>query len=309
MSACCMADRLCVLVVTHGAAQAAVVAVTALAASENVESFRLQVLDNSPDSSVVDALPEVLEGPVRLVVSRLENRGFGAALNVGARRAVADGHHLILVLNPDCIVGPSTLAEVLSIATSPGEVVGVPLLDPSGCVERFGGAEHHRWTARNKPVGHGLPLAAAIEQSGALEARVRLPTGAFMLLQATDLEAAGFFDEDLFLYYEEVALFARMRVAGLNPRVRVAEKGAVVHIGGVSTGSTARQSALTRFHASRSSVIVARKHDRLSVAPLLLSRLGLAVLEMRHDRAAAKAVLAGLLAGLRAPLSREGSSR
>ena len=82
----------------------------ALASTVPVEVI---VVDNASRDGVPQAVARAHEGDERVrVICNRANLGFGPAVNVGARLAQGD---TLLVLNPDCMLQPDSLAGMLDV--------------------------------------------------------------------------------------------------------------------------------------------------------------------------------------------------
>ncbi|HEX5960829.1 MAG TPA: glycosyltransferase, partial [Rhodanobacteraceae bacterium] len=82
----------------------------ALASSVPVE---LILVDNASRDGVPQAVARAYQNDERVrVVYNHANLGFGPAVNVGARQAQGEA---LLVLNPDCMLEPATLAQLLEV--------------------------------------------------------------------------------------------------------------------------------------------------------------------------------------------------
>src|SRR6185312_2890805 len=87
----------------------------ALASSAPVE---LMLVDNGSRDSVPQAIARACEHDDRVhVIYNHANLGFGPAVNVGARQAHGS---TLLVLNPDCMLKPDTLARFLDVLHAHG---------------------------------------------------------------------------------------------------------------------------------------------------------------------------------------------
>jgi hypothetical protein len=196
------------------------------------------VVDNtSRDGSA--AMVETQFPNVHLIRSDV-NLGFGAANNRAFK--LAKGRYIVL-LNSDAFLHDNALAISLQhmeqehdVAVGGARLVGrdgnwqpsaclfpSPLNDflvLSGLAARFPrsrvfGRFDRTWANANEP------------------ADVDWVPGAFSIIRREALERVGFFDEQFFLYYEEVDLCRRVKQAGY--RVRYWPDIVVVHLGGESS--------------------------------------------------------------------------
>lgn len=200
------------------------------------------------------------ESGARLIRSAT-NRGFGAGCNMGAAAAETE---FLLFLNPDAALQPGAL-EALEAAMDrhPAAVAMNPRLSDGRGRAYF----KHRsvllprraWLARGWPVGDHL---------------VPVLSGAALYVRRAAFEAAGGFDENIFLYHEDDDLSLRLAQAGGQLMfIRDAE---VRHLEGHSTVRSPESAAFKAFHMGQSRVYAARKHRR----PLpFLSALASALLQ------------------------------
>lgn len=212
------------------------------------------VVDNaSTDGSGERAAAEY--GQVRLV--RLEtNRGFGAALNHGLALAPAE---FVLLLNPDTELRPGAIDRMLDTLTEfpNAGLVGPRLVYPDGrpqhsafrfpdlvqvAVDLFPDLLGRLY---DSPLNGRYPAAA---YEGRRPFRADFVLGACMLGRYRALADVGFFDEQFFMYCEEVDLAFRLRRAGWE--ILCEPRAVVVHHGGASTGQV-RTEALRWLWQSR----------------------------------------------------------
>jgi GT2 family glycosyltransferase len=269
------------VVVTHSATTLQR-CLAALAAGGGVD--RVIVVDNGARGTI-DA-PGFDPPGVELIVT--PNRGYGAAANVGFRRACELGATAIALLNDDVFVRPGWLAPLLAelrhervgavqpkllIAdTSPARVnsLGV-LIGADGAGTDIGDG----WL---DDPGDGAGPASEID----------VFTGGAVLLAPSFLAATGGFDERWFLYYEDADLAARG--AALGWRYRLVPGSEVEHARGSTTSG---DSARTRFLQERNRLWHAFRHCD---AATVRGAVWLSVRRLRHAprRVHAQALLAGL---------------
>lgn len=159
------------------------------------------------------------------VVLLPHNPGFGAANNAGLARATGD---VTALLNPDVELHDDGLLA-LAAAARAGDALHVPrLLDPDGSVQDSvhplpGSAADLLRAVAPGPLRHRIG-----------EARPAWAIAAAVVARTATLRALGPFDEETFLFYEDLDLCLRARAAGI-PLV-LHRDVALTHVGGHSTG-------------------------------------------------------------------------
>ncbi|WP_243367312.1 glycosyltransferase family 2 protein [Fundidesulfovibrio soli] len=214
------------------------------------------VVDNASGPVSLEAL-EAAPGPVQIVVSG-RNRGFGGGCNLGARHA--RGEYLFF-LNSDAALQedtPGILARFLDTRPD-AAVAGSALIGPDGAPQhaaaRFPGllrilAGRDFLADRLRRVWPRAAEALAFFH-GPTEfdepTRVDWVVGAAMMVRRTDFEAAGGFDESIFLYGEELEL--QKRLASRGRHAYLYPMTCVVHGVAASSGGEASTARLARIAA------------------------------------------------------------
>jgi len=232
-----MAD-ISVIIVNHNAAPYVRAAIASLPTATK-RSFETIVMDNS-DSPTDNCGADIYQ--------TVENRGFGAACNEGA--ALASGE-LLLFLNPDSQLQPGALDAAYRMLeeTEKAGLVGIRTLLPDGsfepgCLRGFPTPERaaayylglERLFPKSRLCGgyHMTWLNRAQNQE------VDCVSGSFMLLRRALFEKLGGFDEDFFMYGEDMDLCCRVKEKGL--RVLYCADGSMLHHHG-KCGRSPRQTA------------------------------------------------------------------
>lgn len=178
------------------------------------------VVDNASNDGTADWLAEHASH-VRLVPAGC-NRGFAGGASLGLAVATTPW---VAILNNDAVAKADWLERLLAAATAsasgrPAAVTshvlladGLSVNSTGNCVTRGGRGFDRDWrqpaTAVRRPAGEVFGFC-----------------GAAALLERAAVEAAGGFDDYLFLYYEDTDLSWRLRLAGWDIRY---EPAAVVH--------------------------------------------------------------------------------
>jgi hypothetical protein len=218
------------------------------------------VVDNgSTDGSLagIDALDLPL-----VVIRNGANRGFGPACNQGAREGCAD---YVLLLNPDTRLEPGSLAVPIDHLERRENArvgaVGIRLVDDRGATScsaaRFPSATTYLWIATGLDrVLRRARLGYRMSEWDHGETRdVDHVMGAFYLVRRAAFDAVGGFDEDFFVYFEDLDLSRRIADAGWG--VRFLADAAAWHKGG---GTTSAVRARRLGYFVRGKLRYARKH-------------------------------------------------
>jgi GT2 family glycosyltransferase len=187
--------------------------------------YELIVVDNASSDGTAELLSAELEQAALVLNER--NRGFGAANNQGAARAV--GRHL-LFLNNDALVRPDWLPPLLERIESDERIgaVGPRLLNLDGSLQ-IAGALLSR-SGSTLELGYG-------EDAGASEYRfprnVDYLSGACLLVRRPAFDEVGGFDPAYGLaYFEDADLCLSLAARGY--RVAYEPRSSVTHVRGAS---------------------------------------------------------------------------
>lgn len=143
------------------------------------------------------------------LIRRGENRGFGAAINLGARSALGE---VLLIINPDAIIRRGSLPAMIKASQGLPRpwIVGGRIFNIQGEEER--GCRRNTLTLWNA-LGLGQ---WALNKTHPPEAPIAVGaiSGAFFITHRKSFRDMGGFDEAYFLHVEDVDLCRRTRQAG-----------------------------------------------------------------------------------------------
>jgi hypothetical protein len=251
-----------IVVVTYNSRAHILGCLDSVARSEFDGTVRTVVVDNhSADDTV--ALVKTHQPTVELIVNAA-NRGFAAACNQGIRASAGD---LILLLNPDAQLLPSTLARLVSYVRGHPAVgiVGPTLRSSSGALQRDVSAtglfpsfrqalfEYTR-LSRVYPNSRWHRGYFLTDWDRVTNRPVAMVQGACFLFRRALLDDVGYFDERFFLYFEETD-FCR-KASDVGWEVHYVGEAAAIHVGAQSMAGR-RQSAR---HFIASLYLFHRKH-------------------------------------------------
>lgn len=255
-------------------------------ATATTAPVELVLVDNGTDPEVTDRVAAEAGGRV---VRTGENLGYGGGANAGARGATQP---FLVVANPDVVWEPGSLDALLDAAARhPGAgALGPALLNEDGTVYP---------SARELPsltqgAGHavlgkvwpGNPWTRAYQRRQETAGTERFAgwlSGACLLLRRDAFEAVGGFDEDYFMFFEDVDLGERLGLAG-RPNVYV-PSARVTHVGGVSW--KAKPAAMISAHHRSAERYLHRRYHRWYQWPVRVAvSAGLRAREVVELRAA-----------------------
>ena len=267
-----------VVMVSYRTGDVLFAAIDAVLARDQEGVAELILIDNGNPPEVVAELVRRAEAEPRFtLVGGQGNIGFAQGCNLGARHARS--RHLLL-LNPDCRLGPGAVPALLAEAAALGDdwMLGCRVLDPDGNDQRGSRRalltprtalvetfrldrlaprlfRHHRLNHHDHPLPRGT-------------ARVPAVSGACMMLPAATFRTVGGMDEGYFLHVDDLDLCLRLHRAGIP--VYFAPHVEAVHHAGSSRASPLR----VEWHKTRGFLRYFRVHFRTS---LLFSLLGLLI--------------------------------
>ena len=205
---------------------------------DSVAGRDIVVVDNGSTDGTVDFVRERYPD-VRVIEQ--ENKGMGGGNNAGMR--VADGRYFFL-LNSDAWVLDDGLDKLVQFADAHPEaaVVGPKLLNTDGTLQRSVRGEPTTWRLATEyffirklaPRTRLLNPLYRGDFDHTEEAEVDWLYGPALLVRRDAADAVGLFDEDFFMFSEEVDWMTRFRRAGW--KVLFFPGAEVVHVGGASHG-------------------------------------------------------------------------
>lgn len=213
---------------------------------------QIVIVDNFTNAAEIDQLQKLATTNNWTVLALESNQGFGAAVNAGAKHALHNGAESLVVLNPDARIELKDLLQLLAAVGNDPALMVSPLIKTSEGNIWFDGMELYTATGR---VASGRRRA---RPSGPREPWI---SGACFAISQNLWEKVGGFDEDYFLYWEDVDL--SRRVAKANGRLAVLPDALAIHDpGGTQTSvpGAAIKSEIYYFYNIRNRLLYAAKH-------------------------------------------------
>lgn len=250
---------------------------SSLKAHSGLQQLEIIVVDNgSTDNSVAwlkDFHPDIL------LISLERNMGFSIGNNEGAARASGD---YLLLLNTDTVVLPTTVPGLVRVLEADPTIgcVGAKHLNEDNSLQRsmdsfpnlvadsFTYTEVHRFPRVARWLGRRHAWWSAHDRLRSVD----WVNGACMLFRRDAFDHAGGFDEDIFIYGEEVDLCKRISDQGWG--VIFSPGAEIIHLGGGAMNRVAAKRLVLNY---RGLVRFYDKHKsagaRVSIRIVLLSTI------------------------------------
>ncbi|MDI3213091.1 glycosyltransferase family 2 protein [Arthrobacter sp. AL12] len=244
----------------------------------------LYVWENSSSGKSIEALTAVQDKRL-VVLSDGTNHGFGGGINRVLQEGVEG--ELLLLINPDCFVTTEVVDCLTSVFTDPMAGVAAPLMKyrngesgiaggpfPSLLKEVLAKFQVDRFMPQKlkrrllglfRSSQNGMSIADSLIPGHPIT--VDWVSGFCMMLRVDLMETLRGFDEDYFLYFEDVDICRRARAQGYN--VILARNTSALHLESTSTTAAGKSS---HYYAGYS--VYLRKHGT-SRQILMAKSLGL----------------------------------
>lgn len=181
------------------------------------------VVDNWAGAESRRAAQEVAGEHGWVLVESDSNSGFGGGVNLGVTRAIADGATDVLVINPDAHIDRESLSRLAAATTTSRTTLASPVIEDSDGRTWFAGID--------LLLDDGTMRARRKRAEGDVRPFEPWLSGACLWITREVWELAGGFDDDYFLYWEDVD-FSRRVVAAGGQLVLVEDATAVHDEGG-----------------------------------------------------------------------------
>ncbi|XCF05563.1 glycosyltransferase family 2 protein [Tamlana crocina] len=180
------------------------------AAISNIDA-EIIVVDNHSEDDSCDMVKTLF--PNVKLIANTENMGFSKGNNVGV--AQAQGEYLC-ILNPDTVVAEDTFERLLEFAETKTQLgaIGCKLINGAGLFlpESKRNIPYIKASVK-KMLGNPSEYYATHLEANAI-GKVDILVGAFMFLKRQVYNKVGGFDEDYFMYGEDIDLSYRILKAG-----------------------------------------------------------------------------------------------
>ena len=254
--------QISIIIVNWNTRELLVDCIESIYASPPEGKFDIWVVDNfSSDGSpamIRDSYPDVK------FIENDENVGFAKANNQALRKSQGD---YVLLLNPDTVVKANAISELIHFLDNNPDagIAGARLINPDGTLQisafPFPTLVREFWRMFHLDSAVCLSIYPMRKWNKDQAREVDTLLGACMLIRREAINQFGLFDEDYFIYSEEVDLCTRLKEAGW--RLYWVPGAVVIHYGGISTQQVSEEMFLRLYEGK---ILYFRKHhSKLSV--------------------------------------------
>lgn len=203
--------KTCVIVLCYNGKQHLKACLSSLA-RQSYKDFWVILADNgSTDGSVEFARKNFGNLKGLEIMEHGKNYGFAKGNNLAARKALIKGAKHLVFLNQDTEVDPNWLKNLVKAAESDPAIGACAskalLFDRRGTLDYGGGGISY--------LGFGYSIGADEKDHNQYAGReIAMACGGYFLLKREAAEKVGLFDDDYFLYCEDIDLSWRLMMAG-----------------------------------------------------------------------------------------------
>ena len=186
------------------------------------------------------------------------NLGYGAGNNLGIKLSLKwNDSGYIWILNNDTVVDKNSLKEQLARMKVKEDalICGSKILYSDKTVQCLGGAMFNHFLMTSKYVNDEFLSEDKVEEM------LDYVVGASMLIKKDFFERYGLFDEQFFLYFEEMDLVKRIK--NQKHVICYASKSLITHKVGGSIGTSSKlheKSLVSEYHSFRSRIMFTKKY-------------------------------------------------
>ncbi|OUW76232.1 MAG: hypothetical protein CBD72_04465 [Flavobacteriaceae bacterium TMED212] len=224
--------------------------------SQNIRNNEIIIVDNNSNDNTVKDF-KIKYNKYKWIINN-KNLGFSKACNLGAKAAKYE-HYIFL--NPDTELGINCLIQLKSkIINYPNSIISISQLDSSGnitfpygkflSIKTFNGIIRFMFRFlkfESRLKDHKKPLL-----------RPDWVSGSFLSIDKKNFNKLGGWDEDYWMYYEDMDLCKRARNIGME--IILINSISCTHYHGKSSRINLKTTVKTKTHLIKSGIIFIDKH-------------------------------------------------
>ena len=177
------------------------------------------IVDNCSSDSSFSKLKKITGDKVSLI-KNVSNKGYGSGINLGSKYLVDNyGVSNIIVSNTDIIINSEEdLIKMIGYLKDDVAIVGPVILENGGVNRGWRIPTTFDDVLLNIPIIHRWLRKKLLfykdEEYSGTTTNVEVVSGCFFIISASLLESVDYFDENIFLYYEENVIASKFKNKG-----------------------------------------------------------------------------------------------
>ena len=199
----------------------------------------IAVVDNNSSDNSYNKLAKYENEKIKVLKSE-KNNGYGSGNNIGCKYLAEHNMDHIIISNPDVIFSENDIINLIESFENENIAVVAPIIQEGETLNRgwkFTGAFIDGLTNINY-IGRTFKKKALYEDSYYLDkySKVDVVSGCFFVIRRDVMKEVGYFDENVFLYYEENILAKKIRK--VDKDIIINNEVKVIHNHSVSVNKT-----------------------------------------------------------------------
>ncbi len=183
---------------------------------QKYENLIVYIVDNNSNDETLKIIQKYKDEITICIISSESNNGFAKGNNIGIKKAIDDGCEIVFILNPDMQMEEKCI-DILTKRIASDEKIGaigpiVLLGDKSDKIIQIYGAKADFKTQRKEILRTGERLTKDLPA----EILVDYLLGGAMMVKTSVLKRSGLFEEDYFMYNDELDIAYRIKKAGFQ---------------------------------------------------------------------------------------------
>ncbi|KST91284.1 Glycosyltransferase [Lactococcus lactis subsp. lactis] len=235
------------------------------------------IVDNASTDNSRIQLNQVVNSKIKIILNN-RNSGYNAGNNIGLKELVEkDNLEICFIINPDVSLSEETIIEVIeNFEKHEDYAVLSSIHDGPGIAEEWQWFDKNDWSikpsellfitrffnrkykVRDKTLEDAMLLPDLSDVYGVI--------GAFLGIRSETLKEINYFDEDVFLYWEEIILAEQIQ--SLGKKIGLLNKVSFKHLHNYSN-ITLFKKIQTNLRLYSSALIVIKKYADLSITQRL----------------------------------------
>ena len=183
---------------------------------QDYKNLEVYVVDNNSSDQTLDMIRTYQSKISIQIISSRVNHGFARGNNIGIKRAIEDGCEYVFILNPDIELEEKCI-DILIKRINNDEQIGVigPVVlygnNHNNIMQAYGVNVNFRTQKKTAPLGDekwskNLPDEISVD----------FVLGGAMMIRSSMLQITGLFEEDYFMYNDELDIAYRINKAGFK---------------------------------------------------------------------------------------------